>query len=269
MGHDLDISLRGGVISVVYPPANARMGVTGGEPPSIFGPWFQRFSDSIASGWGRRIGAKTNLHHRAFRLVAGCNRQSPRLWRRDLRTRLSIRQHSSQPTRLLHRNATLPQGTELGDRLRSLAHVTSRLSPVGYQDHHPQFPGTQVKEARKIADLENQRDSLRSQLKDTEANLLATQKNADFLESQRDELRSRLNEIEEKAQIAQKNADVMASELNKLRDQLKETENRALTAEKNEELVRTQLDALQTRLQETEREAQTARKECGPCHASA
>jgi len=113
-------------------------------------------------------------------------------------------------------------------RPRHLPPVTHRVS----HDRHQQFPGTQVKEARRIADLENQRDSLRSQLKDTEANVLATQKNADNL----------------------------AGELDGLRDQLKEAENRLLTAQKNEQLVRTQRDALQTRLEETEVVAQAAQK---------
>ena len=141
-------------------------------------------------------------------------------------------------------------------RPRHLPPVTHRVS----HEHHQQFPGTQVREARKIADLENQRDSLRSQLKDTEAKVLAIQKIADLVTSQRDELQTRLNEIQERMRIAQKNADLVARQLDELRDQLKETENRALTAEKNAELVRTQRDALQTRLQETEGEAQAAQK---------
>jgi TIR domain len=141
-------------------------------------------------------------------------------------------------------------------RPRHLPPVTHRVSP----DHHQQYPGTQEKRARKIADLENQRDSLRSQLTETEAKVLAIQKNADLVTIERDELQTRLTENEEKAQIAQKNADIMARELDELRDQLKETENRALTAQKNEELLRTQRDGLQARLQETEAEAQTAQK---------
>jgi hypothetical protein len=40
MGSDHHIPLRGGVIFVVRPPANDRMGVTGGEPPSVYGPRF-------------------------------------------------------------------------------------------------------------------------------------------------------------------------------------------------------------------------------------
>jgi hypothetical protein len=125
-------------------------------------------------------------------------------------------------------------------------------------DHRQQYPGTQVKEARKIADLENQRDSLQSQLKGTEAKLLAIQKNADLVSSQRDALQTRLKESEEKTQIAQKNADTAASELEALRDQLKETENRALTAQKNEELAIRQRDALQSELGEEREKAQVA-----------
>jgi hypothetical protein len=140
---------------------------------------------------------------------------------------------------------------------RHLPPVTHRVS----HDHHQQYPGTQLKEAaRKIADLENQRDSLQSELKNIETKVLAIQKIADLVTSQRDELQARLNESEERAQIAQKNADIVARQLDELRDQLKETENRALTAQKSEELVRIQRDALQTRLQQTEGEAQAAEK---------
>jgi hypothetical protein len=138
-----------------------------------------------------------------------------------------------------------------------------RLPPVSHRvphDYHQQYPGTQSKEGRRIADLENQRHSLQSQLKDADVKMLAIQKNADLVTSQRDALQTRLNESEEKTQIAQKNADLLARQLDELRDQLKESENRALTAQKNEELVRTQLDALQTRLRETEGEAQAAQK---------
>jgi hypothetical protein len=145
--------------------------------------------------------------------------------------------------------------SELGSR--HLPPVAHRVSP----DRHPQFPGTQVREARKIADLENQRDSLRSQLKETEADALATQKNADRATNQRDELRTRLSESEEKRQIGQENLELLARELDKLRDQLKESEGRALTLQKNEELIRSQSDALQIRLQETEGEAQAAHKD--------
>ena len=141
-------------------------------------------------------------------------------------------------------------------RSRHLPLVTHRVS----HDHHPQFPGTQVKEVRKIADLENQRDSLRSQLKDTEANVLAMQKNADRVTNQRDELRTRLSESEEKRQIGQENLEILARELDKVRDQLKESESRVLTLQKNEELMKSQRDALQIRLQETESEAQAAQK---------
>jgi hypothetical protein len=128
------------------------------------------------------------------------------------------------------------------------------------RDHRQQFPGTQVKEARRIADLENQRDSLRSQLKETEASAAAIQKNADRVTRERDELQARLKETEEKEQMAQKNAEIEAAELDELRAQLKEAESRALTARKNEELVRNQRDALQVRLQESEGEAQAAQK---------
>jgi hypothetical protein len=131
-----------------------------------------------------------------------------------------------------------------------------RISP----DRHSQFPGTQVKETRRIADLENQRDSLRRQLKDTEENVLATQKNADRVTSQRDELRTRLSESEEKRQIGQEDLEILAGELDKLRGQLKESEGRVLTLQKHEELIRSQRDALQIRLQETEAEAQAAQK---------
>jgi TIR domain len=132
--------------------------------------------------------------------------------------------------------------------------VSHRVLP----DHRQQFPGTQVKEARRIADLENQRSSLRSQLKETEANATTIQKNADLVSSQRDQLQALLKASEEKEQIAQKTAELEAGELDVLRAQLKEAENKALTAEKNEELVRTQRDALQVRLRETQREAQAA-----------
>jgi hypothetical protein len=140
---------------------------------------------------------------------------------------------------------------------RHLPPVAHRVSP----DRHPQFPGTQVREARKIADLENQRDSLRSQLKETETDALAMQKNADRVTNQRDELRTRLSESEEKRQIGQENLELLARELDKLRDQLKESEGRALTLQKNEELIRSQSDALQIRLQEAEGEAQAAHKD--------
>jgi hypothetical protein len=141
-------------------------------------------------------------------------------------------------------------------RSRHLPLVSHRVSP----DRHPQFPGNQVKEARKIADLENQRDSLRSQLKDTESNALSMQKNADRVTSQRDELGTRLSESEEKRQIGQENLELLARELDKLRDQLKESEGRVLALQKNEELMSSQSNALQIRLQETENEAQAAQK---------
>ena len=195
MGCDHNIPLCGGVIFVVCPPANERMGVTGGEPPSIYGPWFQPFSDSIASGWGRRTGVKTNLHLHAFRLVAGCKQQPHAFGSRDAQdppldyaSRAVGQGDFFTATRRYPRGTSW--GTGFGPRPHHLPPVTHRVS----HDHHPQFPGTQVKEARRIADLENQRDSLRSQLKETEANLLATQKNADLVKSQRDELRTRLNE---------------------------------------------------------------------------
>jgi hypothetical protein len=147
-------------------------------------------------------------------------------------------------------------GLDSEPRSRRLPLVTHRVSP----DHHPQFPGTQVKEARKIANLENQRDSLRGQLKDTEANVLAMQKNADRVTIQRDELRTRLSESEEKREIGQENLEILARELDKLRDQLKESESRVLTLQKSEELMKGQRDALQIGLQETEGEAQAAQK---------
>ena len=61
--------------------------------------------------------------------VSACGRLqavAPRLWFRDLRKHPSIRRQSGQPTRLPHRNATLPQGNELGNWLRSLVLVTHR-----------------------------------------------------------------------------------------------------------------------------------------------
>jgi hypothetical protein len=125
-------------------------------------------------------------------------------------------------------------------------------------DHRQQFPGTQVREARRIADLENQRSSLRSQLKETETNATAIQKKADLVTSQRDQLQALLKASQEREQIAQRNAEIEAGELDGLRAQLKEAENKALAAEKNEELVKTERDALQVRLQETQREARAA-----------
>jgi flagellin-like hook-associated protein FlgL len=145
-------------------------------------------------------------------------------------------------------------------RPHRLPPVTNRISHQVSHDRHPQFPGTQVKEARRIAQLEDQRDSLKSELKDTEANVAAIQKNADLLTNQRDELQTRLKESEEKTRIAQKNGELLASELDELGTRLKETESRALTAEKGEEIALTQRDALQTRLEETEDEAHKAQK---------
>ena len=139
---------------------------------------------------------------------------------------------------------------------RHLAPVTHRVS----HEHHQQYPGTQVKEWRKIADLENRRDSLQSQLKDAEEKVLAIQKRAELVTRQRDELQTRLNESEERMQILQNKADTASRQIDELRNQLKETESRALTAERNEELVRTQRDALTARLQETEGAAQTAQE---------
>ena len=141
-------------------------------------------------------------------------------------------------------------------RPRRLPAVTHRVA----HDHHQQFPGTQVKEARKIAELAKPARFPPKPAKRYVANLLATQKNADLVTSQRDELQARLNETEEKRQIAQKNADLAAGKLDDLQDQLKEAENKTLSGQKNEELVRTQRDALQARLQETESEAQAAQK---------
>jgi hypothetical protein len=139
-------------------------------------------------------------------------------------------------------------------RPRHSPQVSHRVLP----DHRQQFPGTQVKEARRIADLENQRSSLRSQLKDTEANATAIQKNADLVTSQRDQLQALLKASQEREQIAQRNVEIEAGELDKLRAQLKEAESKALAAEKSEELVKTQRDALQVRLQEAQREARAA-----------
>jgi hypothetical protein len=132
--------------------------------------------------------------------------------------------------------------------------VSHRVLP----DHRQQFPGTQVKEARRIADLENQRSSLRSQLKETEANAAAIQKNADLVSSQRDQLQALLKASEAREQIAQKNAEIEARQLDELHAQLKEAEKKTLIAEKNEELMRTQRDALQVQLGETQRQAQAA-----------
>jgi hypothetical protein len=158
-----------------------------------------------------------------------------------------------------------PHGGTAGDRAGGFSSEPRprRLPPAPHRvshDHHPQFPGTQVKEARRIADLENQRDSLRSQLKETEAKVLAIQKDADLVTNQRDALQARLKESEEKRLAAQKNADLLTGQLAELRVQLRDVEGRALAAEKNEELVRTERDALQIRLQETEREAEAAQK---------
>ena len=139
---------------------------------------------------------------------------------------------------------------------RHLPLVTHRVSP----DRHPQFPGTQARGARKIADLENQRESLQSQLKETEANVLAMKKNADQVTNQRDELRTRLSESEEKREIGQENLEILAREVDKLRDRLKESEGQVLTLQRNEELVKGQRDALEIRLQETEGQAQAAQK---------
>jgi hypothetical protein len=149
--------------------------------------------------------------------------------------------------------ASGPPSEPLSRHLPLVTHLVSH-------DHHPQFPGTQVKEVRKIADLENQRDSLRSQLKETEANVLAMQENADRVTSQRDELRTRLSESEEKRQIGRENLEILAGELDKVRGQLKESESRVLALQKNEELMKSQHDALQIRLRETEEEAETAQK---------
>jgi hypothetical protein len=147
-------------------------------------------------------------------------------------------------------------GSPSEPRPRHSPPVTHRVS----HDHRQPYPGTQSRETRRIADLENQRDSLRSQLKETEATMLGIQKNADLVTSQRDELETRLKQNEEKTQIVQKNAELVEKELDQLRDQLKESENRTLTAQKNEELVRAQRDALQARLGETEGQAQAAQK---------
>jgi hypothetical protein len=151
------------------------------------------------------------------------------------------------------------------------------LPPVAHRvlhDHHPQFPGTQVKEARRIADLESQRDSLQSQrdslqsqrdslqsqLKDIVANLLATQKNADLVTGQRDELQNRLNEGEEKAQVAKKNADLVTSQRDELQNQLNESEEKTQLAQKNTDIMASELDDLQDQLKKTENRALAAQK---------
>jgi hypothetical protein len=139
-----------------------------------------------------------------------------------------------------------PRGRDEGMASASVAR-SQHLSPAPHRapaGHRPQFPGTQVREARKI-------DNLTSRLEEAEATLLAIQ-------NQRAELQARLKQSEDRAQIAQKNAEIVAGELDTLRDQLKETEKRALAAQKNEELLAAQRDALQTRLQESQLEAQTA-----------
>ncbi len=162
---------------------------------------------------------------------------------------------SSSPQRdLIPRERT---GNPASDsRQRHLPLVTHRIS----HDRRQQYPGTQVREARQIADLENQLDLLRSQLKDTEAKVLAIQNDADLFKRQRDELQTRLSESEEKTQIAQDTAELLAKQLDELRDQLKETQNRALTAQKNEKLLRNERDTLETQLQESQDEVQAARK---------
>jgi hypothetical protein len=155
-------------------------------------------------------------------------------------------------------------------RPRHLPPVAHRVS----HDHHPEFPGTQVKEARRIADLESQRDSLQSQrdslqsqrdslqsqLKDIVANLLATQKNAELVTGQRDELQNRLNESEEKAQVAKKNADLVKRQRDELQNQLNESEEKTQFAQKNANIMASELDDLQHQLKETENRALTAQK---------
>jgi hypothetical protein len=194
-------------------------------------------------------------------------------------TRLGLSQVDSSPTPLVQETQAVPANPPLaqeasansspqryvtpGERAGELASESRprRSPPVSHRvlpDHRQEFPGTQVKEARRIADLENQRGSLRSQLKETEANAAEIQKNADFVSGQRDQLQALLKASEAKEQIAQKTAELEAGQLDEVRTQLKEAENKALTAEKNEELVRTLRDALQVRLKETQREAQAA-----------
>jgi hypothetical protein len=155
-------------------------------------------------------------------------------------------------------------------RLRHLPPVTHRIS----RDHYQQFPGTQVKEARKIAALETQRDSLQSerdslqgqrvslqgQLKEVVANLLATQKNADLVTSQRDKLQTRLIETEDKAQIAQKNAELVTSQRDALQVRLNENEEKTQVVQRNADLLRSELDDLQVRLKEAQNRAITAQK---------
>jgi hypothetical protein len=153
---------------------------------------------------------------------------------------------------------------------RHLPPATHRIS----HDRYQQFPGTQVKEARKIATLQTQRDSLQSerdslqsqrdslqgQLKDVVANLLATQKNADLVTNQRDKLQTRLIETEDKAQIAQKNADLMTSQRDALQARLSQNEEKTQVVQKNADLLRSELDDLQVRLKEAENRAITAQK---------
>jgi hypothetical protein len=187
------------------------------------------------------------------------------MWQSSDGTPAPFVQGPKEPPVHLPANATpLPQSKvtpgESGGGLASPAHPR-QVPPVVHRvsrEHHQEFPGTQVKEARRIADLENQRDSLRSQLKETEERLLAIQERADAVKSQRDELQTRLTASEEKAQIAQKSAAMLASELDQLHGQLKETENRALTAEKGEELVRAQRNALEIEMGEVRERAQRA-----------
>src|SRR5260370_15685753 len=76
MGGYRNIVLCGGMGFVVQPPPNERRDLTGREPPPISVPWFQRFSDVIATGRKSCIGLNPNLY--AFRLVAGKGRRGPR-----------------------------------------------------------------------------------------------------------------------------------------------------------------------------------------------
>ena len=130
---------------------------------------------SIAAGMGETP-RKTNLHLYAFRLVAGAGGGPTPLVQGPQDPPLDTPAERSANANL-HRNATLPQGSKLGDWLRSLALVTYRPSPIGsHMTIINNIRELRSKEARKIADLENQRDSLRSQLKETEESASSSKK---------------------------------------------------------------------------------------------
>ena len=147
-------------------------------------------------------------------------------------------------------------------RPRHLPPVTHRVS----HDDHQQYPGTQVKEARKIADLESQRDSLQSQLKDTEAKVLAIQKIADLVTSQRDALETQLSEAEERAQLAETNANLAASQRHAMEAELKKKEEEEAQGKKarlnqhGSALAELPDNAPDTQFQEIRKDAQPARE---------